>query len=97
MRLAHDIKIFRGVASKNHLNTATSDFINRLSHVRLVQTGSSLKFCLIAEGTIGIYPRQSPICESSTASAQAVLDLVGNSVHYGKQAILDPFFYCYSQ
>lgn len=40
----------RVVASKNHLNEETKAFINKLGAHELVQAGSSLKFCKIAEG-----------------------------------------------
>lgn len=90
----------RVVASKSHLNAETRDFIDRLGQVRLVQAGSSLKFCRVAEGEADIYPRLAPTCEWDTAAAQAVLegagglvlDLAGNPVRYGKQDILNPFF-----
>jgi 3'(2'), 5'-bisphosphate nucleotidase len=40
----------RVVASKSHLNEQTMAFIARLTEVQLIQAGSSLKFCRIAEG-----------------------------------------------
>ncbi len=48
------------VASKSHLNQDTEDFINNLKKDHKVETlniGSSLKFCLVAEGKADIYPR----------------------------------------
>jgi len=41
---------YRVVASKSHLNDSTLSFINRLGEVNLIQAGSSLKFCRVAEG-----------------------------------------------
>jgi 3'(2'), 5'-bisphosphate nucleotidase len=90
----------RVLASKSHLNADTQAFIDRLGHVGLVQAGSSLKFCRIAEGEADLYPRLSPTCEWDTAAAQAVLegaggtvvDLDGRALHYGKSAILNGSF-----
>ena len=90
----------RVVASKSHLNEATQFFINRLGPVSLVQAGSSLKFCRVAEGEADIYPRLAPTCEWDTAAAQAVLegaggavlDLQGQPLRYGKSDVFNPSF-----
>lgn len=90
----------RVVASKNHLNDETRTFIDSLGEHELVQAGSSLKFCRIAEGHADIYPRLSPTCEWDTGAAQAVLMAAGGKVQtlggeplkYGKQDVLNPYF-----
>lgn len=90
----------RVVASKSHLNEATQSFIDRLGAVSLIQAGSSLKFCRVAEGEADIYPRLAPTCEWDTAAAQAVLegaggavlDLQGRPLQYGKPDVLNPSF-----
>ena len=90
----------RVVASKSHLNEATQSFIDRLGAVSLIQAGSSLKFCRVAEGTADIYPRLAPTCEWDTAAAQAVLegaggavlDLNGQPLMYGKPNVLNTSF-----
>ncbi len=90
----------RVVASKSHLNEATQTIIARLGSVSLVQAGSSLKFCRVAEGEADIYPRLAPTCEWDTAAAQAVLegaggvvlDLQGSPLRYGKPDVLNPSF-----
>lgn len=90
----------RVVASKSHLNEATESFISRLPSVSLVQAGSSLKFCRVAEGAADIYPRLAPTCEWDTAAAQAILEGAGGEVldlnnqvlMYGKPDVLNPSF-----
>ena len=90
----------RVVASKSHLNEATQSFIDRLGSVSLIQAGSSLKFCRVAEGGADIYPRLAPTCEWDTAAAQAVLEgaggvvlnLLGQTLQYGKPDVLNPSF-----
>lgn len=94
------VEACRVVASKSHLNEATQSFIDRLGAVSLVQAGSSLKFCRVAEGEADIYPRLAPTCEWDTAAAQAVLegaggavlDLQGRPLQYGKPDVLNPSF-----
>ena len=63
--------------------------------------GSSLKFCLLAEGGADLYARLGPTSEWDTAAGQAVLeaaggivvDLKGQPVHYNRQAdIVQPSF-----
>jgi 3'(2'), 5'-bisphosphate nucleotidase len=93
-------KVSRVVASKSHLNEATRSLIDRLGEVSLVQAGSSLKFCKVADGEADIYPRLAPTCEWDTAAAQAVLegaggvvlDLEGAPLRYGKPDVLNPSF-----
>jgi 3'(2'), 5'-bisphosphate nucleotidase len=62
--------------------------------------GSSLKFCLIAEGAADVYPRNGPTMEWDTAAAQCILeeaggsvtDLEGNTIRYNKHVLLNPAF-----
>ena len=91
---------WRVIASRSHLNDATAAFVERLGQVSLLQAGSSLKFCRMAQGQADIYPRLSPTCEWDTAAAQAVLegagghvfDLNGKRLGYGKPEVLNPSF-----
>jgi 3'(2'), 5'-bisphosphate nucleotidase len=65
-----------------------------------VSMGSSLKFCLVAEGVADIYPRTGPTMEWDTAAAQCVVeqaggtvtDLDGNAMIYNKPVLLNPGF-----
>jgi 3'(2'), 5'-bisphosphate nucleotidase len=76
------------VASKKHNNQATLDFIHQFEAFELVQAGSSLKFCLIAEGSADLYPRMAPTYEWDTAAAQAVLEGAGGKIRVSSGGIL---------
>jgi len=89
------------VASKSHLNQATIDYLNEaVGQCGYVGVGSSLKFCIIAEGRADIYPRASPTSEWDTAAGHAILlasgGLVdgprGSPLTYGKRAFLNRAF-----
>ena len=71
---------WRVVTSRSHLDPATQEFIQRLGATQCVQAGSSLKFCLVAQGQAHVYPRLAPTCHWDTAAAQAVLEGAGGCV-----------------
>lgn len=89
------------VASKSHLNQATIDYLEgAVGTCDYVAIGSSLKFCIVAEGQADIYPRASPTSEWDTAAGHAVLLAAGGLVDaadgsplgYGKPAFLNRAF-----
>ena len=90
----------RVVASKSHMNAQTLELIGELGTHELLQAGSSLKFCRIAEGAADVYPRLGPTCEWDTAAAQAIVEaaggyvsnLDGSPLRYGKPDVLNPYF-----
>ena len=98
--VSQPLEVRRVVASKNHLNQETKAYLDRLGTFELVQAGSSLKFCRIAEGRADVYPRLGPTCEWDTAAAHAVLSAAGGKVTqlegepllYGKEDLLNPHF-----
>lgn len=72
------------VGSRSHMNSETEDFISKLKKehgqdIEIVSKGSSLKFCLVAEGEAHIYPRFAPTMEWDTAAGQAICEAVGLS------------------
>ena len=71
----------RVVASRSHMTDATRAYLDRLGSHTLVQAGSSLKFCRVAEGAADAYPRIGPTAEWDTAAAQAVVEAAGGVVH----------------
>jgi 3'(2'), 5'-bisphosphate nucleotidase len=89
------------VASKSHLNQATIDYLEAaVGACGYIAIGSSLKFCILAEGKADIYPRASPTSEWDTAAGHAVLLAAGGLVdgtdgmplRYGKPAFLNRAF-----
>jgi 3'(2'), 5'-bisphosphate nucleotidase len=90
----------RIVASRNHLNEETKKYISQFKNFTLLQAGSSIKLCMIAEGSADIYPRLAPTSEWDTAAAQAIVEGAGGSVQdlknkrfiYQKDNILNPHF-----
>ncbi len=53
---------------------------NKGKQVEIVSKGSSLKFCLVAEGNADVYPRFAPTMEWDTAAGQAICNAVGLKV-----------------
>ena len=89
------------VASKSHLNQATIDYLDAaVGTCGYISVGSSLKFCILAEGRADIYPRAAPTSEWDTAAGHAVLLAAGGLVdgpdgeplRYGKRAFLNRAF-----
>ena len=72
------------VASKSHLSPETQDFIDDLKtkydEVNTISKGSSLKLCMVAEGTADYYPRFAPTMEWDTAAGQAICMAAGCNV-----------------
>jgi len=95
--------LVRLVASKSHLNKRTQDYIDKISldkDINLLQFGSSLKICKIAEGTAHLYPRFGPTMEWDTCAADLILTEAGGLILneenkkllYNKENLLNPFF-----
>ncbi|SRX54907.1 3'(2'),5'-bisphosphate nucleotidase CysQ [Aequorivita sp. CIP111184] len=92
------------VGSRSHLNEETKNFISKIekeNKVEIVSKGSSLKFCLVAEGLAHIYPRYAPTMEWDTAAGHAICRAVGvevidqsteNSMQYNKPNLLNNYF-----
>jgi 3'(2'), 5'-bisphosphate nucleotidase len=89
------------VASKSHFNQPTADYLaDAVGECDYAGIGSSLKFCIVAEGKADIYPRLSPTSEWDTAAGHAVLLAAGGRVdgpdgeplRYGKSAFINRGF-----
>ncbi len=68
------------VASRSHSDAETEAFLDQAGVAARISAGSSLKFCLIAEGKADIYPRFGPTMEWDTAAGHAVLSAAGGRV-----------------
>lgn len=103
--LQHKEKKFTVVASRSHMSDETQKFIEtlRVKHgeVALISKGSSLKLCLVAEGSADVYPRFAPTMEWDTAAGQAIARYAGfkvlnvmdkNPMLYNKSELLNPWF-----
>lgn len=91
----------RVAGSRSHRGASLDAILGRLGEHTLVSMGSSLKFCLVAEGEADFYPRLGPTSEWDTAAAQAVVeaaggavtDLSGQPLRYNTgPEVLNPFF-----
>ncbi len=88
------------VASKSHDTPQTEAYLTLCKCGKRVSIGSSLKFCLLADGEADFYPRPAPTYEWDTAAGQAVLDAAGGAVYdldgapfrYGKTNFFNPGF-----
>lgn len=91
----------RVVGSRSHAAPAVSEWLARIGEHEIIAMGSSLKFCVVAEGGADVYPRLGPTSEWDTAAAQAVVEGAGGSVvtldgkalaYNHKADILNPHF-----
>ena len=95
------------VASKSHLNSKTAKFIKDLEKkylVNLINIGSSLKVCLVAEGKADLYPRYAPTMEWDICAAHIILKEAGGDIwkadddynddtlYYNKPCLKNPYF-----
>jgi len=70
----------RVVGSRSHASERTEAYLATVAEHVMVGVGSSLKFCMVAEGKAELYPRFGPTSEWDTAAGQAVLEAAGGQV-----------------
>ncbi|TKD70803.1 3'(2'),5'-bisphosphate nucleotidase CysQ [Pseudalkalibacillus hwajinpoensis] len=93
------------VASRSHLSKETEEYLNKVKQkvgeIDITSAGSSLKLCLVAEGTADVYPRFAPTMEWDTAAGHAIVMNAGGTVTqpntgeplvYNKENLLNPWF-----
>lgn len=68
------------VASRSHRSPETDEYLKTLNVADFTAAGSSLKFCLLAEGAADVYPRFGRTMEWDTGAGQAVLEAAGGRV-----------------
>ncbi|MDB5069519.1 MAG: 3-5-bisphosphate nucleotidase [Candidatus Eremiobacteraeota bacterium] len=92
------------VASRSHPSPSLDEFLAQLAPHAVLELGSSLKLCLVADGTAHIYPRLGPTSWWDTAAAHAVVlesgahvcTLDGAPLRYDGRGVLNPSFVCTS-
>ncbi|MDP3919364.1 MAG: 3'(2'),5'-bisphosphate nucleotidase CysQ [Candidatus Omnitrophota bacterium] len=88
------------IASRSHRGDRLKAFLEQVGDVKLINMGSSLKLCLIAEGKAHFYPRLGPTMEWDTAAGHCVVEEAGGSIcgldssplRYNKEDLLNPLF-----
>jgi len=89
------------VVSRSHRDAAVDRLLERLPGCETTTMGSSLKFCLVAEGLADLYPRFGPTSEWDTAAAQCLVEAAGGRVtrldltplrYNRKESVLNPDF-----
>ena len=87
--------------SRSHGSERQQKFFGNLGDIKIFAIGSSLKFCLVAEGVVDIYPRFGPTSEWDTAAAQCIVEEAGgivadenlNPLKYNmKESLINPDF-----
>ena len=99
-------EVIKVVGSRSHMNEDTLHYVQELKErsskeIEVVSRGSSLKFCLVAEGQAHVYPRFAPTMEWDTAAGQAICEAVGlkvicretgRSISYNRPSMLNMHF-----
>lgn len=93
------------VVSRSHMNGETEKYIENLrkeyGSIRVIAKGSSLKMCMVAEGTANVYPKIGKTMEWDTAAAHAILKAAGKTIFlpdskteltYNKENLQNPHF-----
>ena len=90
------------VGSRSHASTEEEVVLNKYQIEEVLSKGSSLKFCMVAEGEADLYYRQGPTMEWDTAAGQAIVEAAGGQMllpngerfSYNKASLLNGSFYC---
>ena len=98
-------KIFTIVGSRSHATSILQEYVDKkrqeFGNVDFIASGSSLKFCVVAEGRANVYPRLGPTMEWDTAAGQAIVENAGGKVLrydtqeplvYNKEDLHNPWF-----
>ena len=95
----------RVLGSRSHGNPALENALKALGPHELKPAGSSIKLCLVADGSADLYPRLGPTSEWDIAAGQAVVEAAGGQVvrlsdghalsYNSKADILNPDFMAY--
>jgi len=91
---------FRIAASRSHQNSLELENFFKKQECTIIQKGSSLKFCMVANGNIDVYPRIGPTSEWDTAAGHAIIkyaggvivNFMGQEITYNKENLINPNF-----
>jgi 3'(2'), 5'-bisphosphate nucleotidase len=97
--------ILKIVGSRSHSTPELEAYVEKqkanFKEVEFVAAGSSLKFCLLAQGKADVYPRLGPTMEWDTAAGHIIATEAGAQVHiydsenplvYNRENLLNPYF-----
>ena len=94
----------RIVSSRSHPSPKLELYLSRFDDYEMVNMGSSLKICLVADSSAHIYPRLGPTMEWDSGAGHAVLKFAGGELidretgkelMYNKEILKNPDFICY--
>ncbi len=68
------------VGSRSHASEEETELLKTMDVAQTISVGSSLKFCMVAEGKADVYYRHGPTMEWDTAAGQAIVEAAGGSV-----------------
>lgn len=103
LKVSHRQKQRTAVRSKSHASVEEEAVLKKYDVVDGIAVGSSLKFCMVAEGNADIYYRHGPTMEWDTAAGQAIVEAAGGQVFkntgkelfsYNKRSLLNSSFLC---
>ena len=90
------------VSSRSHSNNPKlEEYLKQFTKYELIKMGSSIKMCLVADGSAHYYPRFGPTMEWDTGAAHAVVKYAGGNIYnidtdneliYNKENLLNPGF-----
>ncbi len=90
--------------SRSHGSEMMQQYMEKLGDVEMLSMGSSLKFCLVAEGRADLYPRLGLTSEWDTAAAHCIVEQAGGYItktdmtpleYNTKDSLLNPFFFVF--
>ncbi len=105
IQVKHMDRRLTAVGSRSHSSQEEAEVMTKYKVEETIAVGSSLKFCMIADGSADLYYRHGPTMEWDTAAGQAVVEAAGGKVllpdgkrfHYNKENLLNSSFYCLGQ
>lgn len=90
--------------SRSHASEKLKDYLNKIDNFELLSVGSSLKSCMVADGSVDCYPRLGLTSEWDTAAAQCIVEEAGGHLtktdlspmrYNTKDSLLNPEFFVF--